>query len=58
MKCKIHPDQNLIPAIQRSIKSCIVLPEKLKGWEYICPKCRESHFDACQKEYGHKFPSE
>ena len=58
MKCEIHPDQTLIPAI-KPFKGCIVSEgSKHERWEYVCPLCRELHFHACQKEYGHKFPSE
>lgn len=61
MRCKIHPDQPLIPAIKVPFKTCLVYTDERqrpKRWEYACPICREAHYEACQKEYGHKFPSE
>jgi hypothetical protein len=59
MKCEIHPNQDLIPAIIKPIKTCIVYPDKrVKNWEYVCPRCWQFHIDLCQKEFGHKFPSE
>ena len=61
MRCKIHPDQPLIPYIKVPFKTCLVYTDERqrpKRWEYACPICREAHYEACQKEYRHKFPSE